>query len=280
MALHSCVAESANGCLIEERNGMRLLERRKGLVFGVANDRSLAWHIADHLITHGATCGFSYYPRANSEHRVRRTLEAGGVWDPWIHPCDVTKDEDLDAFFLAARQQFHTIDFVIHSVAFANRRYLQIGRFSQTPRAAFLEALDASTYSLIAVAQRARRLMPDGGSIISLSYYGGEKVIPGYNVMGVAKAALECTTRYLAAELGEQKIRVNTISAGPCRTLSSMAVGGIDDMFSWVEKKSPLRRNIESEEVGRTAVYLVSDLSSGVTGETVHVDAGYNVVGL
>jgi enoyl-[acyl-carrier protein] reductase I len=259
---------------------MGLLDNRKGIVFGVANDRSLAWHMAKHLREHGAVCGFSHLPGEKMARRVQKTLEAEGLLDAWLFPCDAGKDEDLDALFEAAGRHFGSIDFVIHSMAFADREYLQIGRFADTPRHTFAQALDISAYTLIAIAQRARKIMPNGGSIIAMSYYGAEKVIPGYNVMGVAKAALEACTRYLAAEMGAYGIRVNTISAGPCRTLSAMAVGGIDDMFAWVEKKAPLRRNIETEEVGRTAVYLVSDLSSAVTGENIYVDAGYNIVGL
>lgn len=259
---------------------MGLLDGRKGIVFGVANDRSLAWHIAKHLMEHGATCGFSHFPGEKMARRVQKTLEADGITNAWLHPCDVGRDEDIDELFAAAEKQYGTLDFVIHSIAFADKDYLQIGRFAETPRQTFLQAIDISAYTLIAIAQRARRLMQKGGSIVAMSYYGAEKVIPGYNTMGVAKAALEACTRYLAAELGSQGIRVNTISAGPCRTLSAMAVGGIDDMFSWVEKKAPLRRNIETEEVGRSAVYLVSDLSSAVTGENIYVDAGYNIVGL
>ncbi|MEP0841820.1 MAG: enoyl-ACP reductase [Phycisphaerae bacterium] len=259
---------------------MGLLDGRKGLVFGVANDRSIAFHIARNLAAHGATCGFSYLPGEKMERRVRKTLEDGGFAQPWMFPCDVGKDEDLDKLFEAVRRQFDAISFVIHSVAFADREYLKIGKFAETPRAAFSLALDISAYTLIAIANRARAIMPNGGSIVALSYYGAEKVVPGYNVMGVAKAALEASARYLAAELGRQNIRVNTLSAGPCRTLSAMAVGGIDEMFDWVEKKAPLARNIETDEVGKTAVYLVSDLSSGVTGENVYVDAGYNIIGL
>lgn len=259
---------------------MQLLEGKRGIVFGVANDRSIAYHIARNLIQHGATCGFSHLPGEKMERRVRKTLEDGGLRDPWLFPCDAGKDEDLDAVFDAVRRKFDTIQFVVHSLAFADREYLKIGKFTETPRGVFTQALDISAYTLIGVAQRARALMPAGGSIIALSYYGAEKVVPGYNVMGVAKAALEASSRYLAAELGRQNIRVNTLSAGPCRTLSAMAVGGIDEMFDWVEKKAPLQRNIETDEVGRTAVYLVSDLSSGVTGENLYVDAGYNVIGV
>ncbi len=259
---------------------MGLLEGRKGLVFGVANDRSIAWHIAKNLIDHGATCGFVHLPGEKMERRVRKTLQAGGVSDPWLLPCDASIDEDLDSVFAATAEKFDAIDFVIHSIAFADREYLKTGNFSQTPRDVFSGALDVSAYTLVAMANRAAHIMPKGGSILAMTYYGSEKVIPGYNVMGVAKAALEASTRYLAAELGEKGIRVNTVSAGPVRTLSAMAVGGIDDMFEWVEKKSPLKRNVEADEVGKTAVYLVSDLSSGVTGENIFVDSGYNIVGL
>jgi enoyl-[acyl-carrier protein] reductase I len=259
---------------------MGLLDGRKGLVFGVANDRSIAFHIARNLAEHGATCGFAHLPGEKMERRVRRTLEDGGFANPWVYPCDVSKDEDLDKLFEATRSEFDALSFVVHSVAFADREYLKIGTFTDTPRGVFTQALDISAYTLIAMANRARHLMPNGGSILGLSYYGAEKVIPGYNVMGVAKAALEATARYLAADLGRQNIRVNTLSAGPCRTLSAMAVGGIDEMFEWVERKAPMGRNIETDEVGKTAVYLLSDLSSGVTGENVYVDAGYNVMGL
>lgn len=259
---------------------MGMLDGRKGLVFGVANDRSLAWMAASNLIGAGAACAFAHLPGEKMERRVRRTVESGGVADPFLIPCDASKDEDLDACFDAVRQRYDTIDFVVHSIAYADREYLQQGRFADTPRAVFSQALDISAFTLIAMGQRARRLMPNGGSIIGMTYYGSEKVIPGYNVMGVAKSALECTSRYLASELGEQNIRVNLISAGPCRTLSAMAVGGIDEMFEWTQKKAPLRRNIEPDEVGRTSVFLVSDLSSGITGQSIFVDAGYNIMGL
>lgn len=259
---------------------MGLLDGKTGLVFGVANDRSIAWHIADHLIRHGATCGFSHLPGEKMARRVRKTIETGGVSDPWLYPCDVSKDEDIQAVFQAYREKFDRLDFVVHSLAFADREYLKIGNFTTTPREVFKQALDISAYTLIAVAHHARELMSHGGSIIALSYLGSEKVVPAYNVMGVAKAALEASARYLAAELGGRGIRVNTLSAGPCRTLSAMAVGGIDDMFEWVEKKAPLQRNIDTEEVGKAAVYFVSDLSSGVTGENHYVDAGFNIIGV
>lgn len=259
---------------------MSLLDGRRGLVFGIANDRSIAYHIAKNLIEHGATCGFAHLPGDKMERRVRKALEDGGVTDPWLIPCDACSDEDLDKAFAAVKERFDTIDFLVHSIAYADREYLQIGKFHQTPREVFAQALDISAYTLIAMANRAADIMPNGGSIIAMTYFGAEKAVPGYNVMGVAKAALEASTRYLATELGERGIRVNTISAGPIRTLSAMAVGGLDEIFDWVEQKAPLKRNIDADEVGRTAVYLLSDLSAGVTGENIYVDAGYNVVGV
>jgi len=259
---------------------MKLLEGRKGLVFGIANDRSIACHIAKAFLDEGAACGFPYLPGEKNERRVAKALEENGVRGAWLLPCDVSKDADLDATFAATRERFGTIDFAVHSLAFADRAYLKHGTFALTPREVFAQALDISAYSLVAIARRARELMPRGGSIVGMTYYGSEKAVPGYNVMGVAKAALEACVRYLALELGEIGIRVNAISAGPIKTLSSMAVGGIDEIFGWVEKKAPLHRNVTPEEVGRTAVYLVSDLSSGVTGENIFVDCGYNIVGL
>ena len=259
---------------------MGLLDGRKGLVFGVANERSIAWHIARSLVAEGAVCGFSYLPGEKNERRVRQTIERGGVKNPWLYPCDVGKDEDIAAVFEAARREYDAISFVVHSVAFADKEYLKIGRFTATPRQVLTQALDNSAYTLIAMANAARQIMPAGGAILALSYYGSEKVVPGYNVMGVAKASLEASARYLAAELGRCNIRVNTLSAGPCRTLSAMAVGGIDEMFEWVQKKAPLQRNIDTEEVGKSAVYLISDLASGVTGENLYVDAGYNTMGV
>ena len=259
---------------------MGLLEHRRGLIFGVANDRSIACYVAKNLAAEGATCGFPYLPGEKNERRVRRALNDAGFTDPWMLPCDATIDDDLDATFAAAKERFDTIDFAVHSIAYADRAYLKPGKFTETPRDVFAQALDISAYSLVAIAHRAKELMPKGGSIIAMTYFGSQKAIPGYNVMGVAKAALEASARYLALELGDHGIRVNTISAGPLRTLSSMAVGGIDEIFDWVAGKAPLHRNIETEEVGKTAVYLLSDLSSGVTGENLFVDAGYNIVGL
>jgi enoyl-[acyl-carrier protein] reductase I len=259
---------------------MGMLDGQRGLIFGIANDRSIACHIASCYLAEGAACGFPYLPGEMNERRVRRALEEQGLTDPWLLPCDVSKDSDLDAVFAAAQERFNTLDFLVHSVAYAQRAYLKTGKFAETPRGVFAEALDTSAYSLLALAQRAKPLMSEGGSIVSMTYFGSLKAVPGYNVMGVAKAALEACTRYLALELGEFGIRVNAISAGPIRTLSAMAIGGIDEIFEWVERRAPLRRNVDGGEVGRTAVYLASDLSSGVTGECIFVDAGFNIVGL
>jgi enoyl-[acyl-carrier protein] reductase I len=264
---------------------MSLLAGKKGLILNIANDRSIAAHIANNVVKQGATCGFGFLPMDNaekSERRVRKAMTEYGFPDAWLAPIDVSKDEQIEQFFAAARQQFGTIDFLVHSLAFADRAYLQKdeGNFTSTPRAVFSQALEISAYSLIALTRAALPLMPGGGSVIALSYLGGEKVVPGYNVMGVAKAALEASARYLAYDLGSKKVRVNIVSAGPVRTLSAMAVGGIDEMFAHVERKAPLKRNIDADEVGKTAVFLLSDLSSGITGETIYVDSGFSTVGL
>ena len=264
---------------------MGLLDGKTGLILNIANDRSIATHIASNCIKHGARCGFGFLPMDNiekSQRRVKKAMEENGFGDAWLFPCDVASDESIEKFFAGVRDQFGKIDFLVHSLAFADRNYLKKdqGVFTSTPREVFKQALDISAYSLIALTRGALPLMPDGGSIIAMTYLGSEKVIPGYNVMGVAKAALESTARYLAFDLGNKKIRVNTISAGPVRTLSAMAVGGIDEMFAHVERKAPLHRNTDGDEVGKTAVYLLSDLSSGVTGENIFVDCGFNIVGL
>jgi len=259
---------------------MGLMDGKRGIVFGIANDRSYAWFITKQLIEQGAECCFTNLPGDKMERRVRSAVKELGIEDPWLMPCDASKDEDLDEVFDKLKEDFGQIDFIVHSIAFADRQFLEIGNFHTTTREAWSQALDISAYTLLAMTQRAVPLMSEGGSIISMSYYGGEKVIPGYNIMGIAKSALEHTTRYLAAELGEKNIRVNSISGGPLRTLAAMAVGGISEMFDHQAKKAPLKRNIEGEEVGNTAVYLLSDLSSGVTGEIIYVDAGFNIVGL
>ncbi len=259
---------------------MGIMDGKKGIVFGIANERSYAWYITQSLIQQGAECAYTHLPGAKMERRVRNAVKELGNEDPWLMSCDASSDEDLDAVFTKLGEDWGKIDFVVHSIAFADRQFLEIGNFHTTTREAWTQALDISAYTLIAMSQRAAPLMTDGGSIISMSYYGGEKVIPGYNIMGIAKSALEHTTRYLAAELGEKNIRVNSISGGPLRTLAAMAVGGISEMFDHQANKAPLKRNITGEEVGNTAAFLLSDLSSGVTGEIVYVDAGFNIVGL
>jgi enoyl-[acyl-carrier protein] reductase I len=268
---------------------MGLLDGKKGLILNIANDRSIAWHIGHNAIQHGAECGFGYLVMGDADKSLRRAKKSledigakGGADSIFLHTCDVGSDESMAAYFAAAKAKFGQIDFLVHSLAFANKDYLkkEQGVFTNTPREVYSQACDISAYSLIALTRHALPLMPNGGSVVAMSYYGAEKVIPGYNVMGVAKAALESTARYLAYDLGEKKIRVNCISAGPIRTLAAMGVGGIDEMLEYTPKKAPLKRNIDADEVGKTAVYLLSDLSSGTTGETIYVDAGFNNVGL
>ncbi len=259
---------------------MGFMQGKKGIVFGIANDRSYAWYITKQLVEQGATCAFTHLPGEKMERRVRSAVAELGINEPWLMPCDVGSDADMDAVFDRLKADYGTLDFIVHSVAFADKQFLELGKFHTTTRQAWSQALDISAYSLVAMAQRAKPLMTNGGSIVSMSYYGGEKVLPGYNVMGVAKAALEHATRYLAFELGPQQIRVNSISGGPLRTLAAMAVGGIAEMFEHQERKSPLKRNITGEEVGNTAMFLLSDLSTGITGEIIYVDAGFNIVGL
>jgi len=259
---------------------MSLLAGKTGLVVGIANERSYAWHIAKSLAAHGAKCAFTHLPGERNEYRCKRAVADIGITDPWMTPMDASKDEDIDAAFARYAESFDRMDFLIHSIAFAEREYLQVGKFLSTTRAAYLQAMDISAYTLLALAARAKPIMAKtGGSILGMSYYGAEKVVQGYNVMGVAKAALEATGRYLAAEMGPDKIRVNIISGGYLRTLASSAVGGTDKLGDAVPEKAPLRRNVEGEDVGKTAVYLCSDLSSGVTGETIYVDCGINIIG-
>jgi enoyl-[acyl-carrier protein] reductase I len=261
---------------------MGLLEGKTGLVVGIANERSYAWHIAKSLTEHGARCAFTHLPGEKNERRTRRAVDELGIKDPWMAPMDAGSDADTDSVFAQYAEKFDHMHFLVHSIAFAEREWLSPGKFTATPRAAYLQAIDISAYTLLAMARRAHPIMArsGGGSIMCMSYYGGEKVVPGYNVMGVAKAALESTARYLAWELGPDKIRVNTISGGYLRTLASSAVGGADALMDANVQKAPLRRNVDGEDVGRTAVYLASELASGVTGETIYVDCGVNTVGL
>ncbi|MEL6739878.1 MAG: enoyl-ACP reductase [Planctomycetota bacterium] len=261
---------------------MGLLTGKKGLVVGVANDRSYAFHIAKSLTEHGATCAYAHLPGEKNERRTRKAVEKLGP-DPWLHPCDAGSDESLESLFNAYGSAFDgKMDFLIHSIAFAEREWLQPGMFRHTPREAYLQAVDISAYTLAAMAKHADPMMQaaGGGSILAMSYYGGEKVVPGYNVMGVAKAALECTARYLASEMGEHGVRVNVISGGYLRTLASSAVGGTGTMEDHALQRSPLRRGVEGDDVGGTAVWLVSDMSAGVTAETIYVDCGVSSIGV
>ncbi len=254
-----------------------MLAGKKAIVFGVANDHSIAWAIAQAFARAGATLALTYVNEA-IERRVRPLAEALGV--STVLPCDVSRDEDVRATFDAVREQWGGLDILVHAVAFAQREDLK-GRFLDTSREGFRLALDVSAYSLIALARAAEPLLvPRRGSILTLTYFGAEKVVAGYNVMGVAKAALEASMRYLAWDLGPSGVRVNAISAGPIRTLSSAGIGGFKTMLHHHEERAPLRRNVSAEEVARAALYLSSELGEGVTGEVLHVDAGYNIVGL
>ena len=255
---------------------MKLLEGKKALIFGVANKRSIAWAIAQTLYEHGAEIGLSYgIPQL--EKRVFPLAEQLGV--TFVEKCDVSSDEEIEDVFAKAAEYFGQIDILVHSVAYAPSEELE-GMFVDTSRAGFNVAMDISVYSLVALTKAALPLMAEGGSILCMTYYGAEKVVPHYNVMGVAKAALEASMRYLAAELGPRDIRVNAISAGPIKTLSAAGIAGFRKMLRYVGERAPLRRNIDQKEVGQTALWLCSDLSSGVTGEVIYVDAGYHILGM
>jgi enoyl-[acyl-carrier protein] reductase I len=260
---------------------MGMMDGKKGLIFGVANDYSIAWAIAELLHKEGASLGFTHLPDKDPaspkmERRVRKLVDPIGA--KMLVPCNVQEDADLDRAFAVAKETFGELDFVVHSVAYAPIDDLK-GPVYGVSRDGFKLSMDISVYSLMAICGRAKDLMPNGGSIITLTYLGGERVIPGYNVMGLCKAALESSVGYLAHELGTQKIRVNALSAGPIKTLSSSAVKDFDTMLQAYDQMSPLRRNVDTEEVAQTALYLLSGMSSGVTGETLHVDSGYHIMG-
>jgi enoyl-[acyl-carrier protein] reductase I len=252
------------------------MQGKKGLIMGLANDRSLAWGIARALGDQGAELAFSYQGEA-LEKRVRPLAQELGS-DTLIN-CDVSDMQALDKAFDELKQKWETLDFVVHAIGFSDKNELR-GKFVDTTIDNFLMTMNISVYSFIAVAQRARAMMKPGGSLLTLSYYGAEKVIPHYNVMGVAKAGLEASVKYLAMDLGPEGIRVNAISAGPIKTLAASGIGDFRYIMKWNEYNSPLRRNVTIEDVGGAGLYLLSDLSSGVTGEIHHVDAGYNVVGM
>jgi len=254
-----------------------LLAGKRGLIMGVANERSLAWGIAAACAAQGAELAFTYQGEA-IEKRVRPL--AASVGSDLLAPCDVAEDGSIDAAFAAVAARWDRLDFLVHAIGYADKQYLR-GRYLDTPRAAFLQAMDISCYSFTAVTRRATEMMPPGGSVLTLTYLGAEKVVPHYNVMGLAKAALEASVRYLAADLGKSQIRVNAISAGPIRTLA--AAGGIGDfryILRWNQYNAPIARNVTIEDVGGAGVYLLSDLASGVTGEVHHVDCGYHIVGM
>ncbi len=253
-----------------------LMQGKRGLIMGLANDKSLAWGIAQKLSEAGAELAFSYQGEV-MEKRVRPLAESLGA-DVLID-CDVSDMAALDAAFAALAAKWPTIDFVVHAIGFSDKNELR-GRYYDTSLDNFLMTMNISAYSLVAVTRRAMAMMPDGGSILTLSYYGAEKVVPHYNVMGVAKAALETSVRYLANDLGPRNVRVNAISAGPIRTLAASGIGDFRYILKWNELNSPLRRNVTIEDVGGSALYFLSDLSSGVTGEVHHVDAGYHLVGM
>jgi enoyl-[acyl-carrier protein] reductase I len=253
-----------------------LMQGKRGLIMGVTNDRSLGWGIAAACAAQGAELAFTYQVEALGR-RVRPLAESVGSQRLFL--CDVGDEASIDAAFAALREQWDGLDFLVHAIAFADKQYLR-GRYLDTPREAFTQALDISCYSFIAVAQRAVPMMRAGGSLLTLTYVGAERWTPHYNVMGVAKAALEASVRYMAADLGSQGIRVNAISAGPIRTLASAGIGDFHYILRWNQLNSPLQRNVTIGDVGGAGVYLLSDLSSGVTGEVHHVDCGYHIVGM
>ena len=260
----------------QENHSKGIMHGKRGIVMGVANDRSIAWGIADAIAKQGAEIAFTYQGEA-LQKRVIPLAESVG--SDIVIPCDVLSDEAIDRTFDLLKEKWNSIDFIVHAIAYSDKEELK-GEYVDTTRENFYKTMDISVYSFTAVAQRAAAMMPDGGSMITLTYYGAEKVMPHYNVMGVAKAALESSVRYLAADLGDNKIRVNSLSAGPIKTLAASGIGDFRYILKWNQYNSPLRRNVTLDDVGGCGVYLLSDLSTGVTGETHHVDCGYHVVGM
>ncbi|WP_343609049.1 enoyl-ACP reductase FabI [Novosphingobium sp.] len=253
-----------------------LMQGKRGLIMGLANDKSLAWGIAKKLHEQGAELAFSFQGEA-LEKRVRPLAEQLG--SDLLIDCDVADMDALDTAFDKLKERWDTIDFIVHAIGFSDKTQLR-GRYYDTTLDNFLMTMNISAYSLVAVTKRAREMMPNGGSILTLTYYGAEKVVPHYNVMGVAKAALETSVKYLANDCGPENIRVNAISAGPIQTLAARGIGDFSYIMKWNELNSPLRRNVTIEDVGGAGLYFLSDLSSGVTGEIHHVDAGYNIIGM
>ncbi len=255
---------------------MGIMTGKRGLIMGLANDKSIAWGIAKALAEHGAELAFSY----QGEQLLKRVQPlAAELGSDVVLPCDVTDNDSLDAVFESLKDKWGSLDFIVHAIGFSDKNELR-GRYVDTSAANFEMTMNISVYSITAVMQRAEKLMTNGGSALTLTYYGAEQVMPHYNVMGVAKAALEASVMYLAEDLGKQNIRVNAISAGPIKTLAASGIGDFRYILKWNELNSPLRRNVSIEDVGKSALYLLSDLASGVTGENLHVDAGYHVVGM
>jgi len=254
----------------------QLLKGKRGLIMGIANNRSIAWGIAKSAAAQGASLAFTYQGEALKKRVVPLAAETGS---DLVLPCDVTDHASMDAAFDTLREKWGTLDFLVHAIAYADKSELD-GRYVDTSEENFKNSLLISCYSFTAVAQRAEKLMTNGGSLLTLTYYGAEKVMPHYNVMGVAKAALEASVRYLAADLGQQNIRVNAISAGPIKTLAASGISDFRYILKWNEYNSPMRRTVSIDDVGGAGVYLLSELSRGVTGEIHHVDSGYHVVGM
>ncbi|AXT25955.1 enoyl-[acyl-carrier-protein] reductase FabI [Ruegeria sp. AD91A] len=254
----------------------QLMAGKRGLIMGLANDKSIAWGIARALSNAGAELAFSYQGDA-----LKKRVDplAAQLASEIVLPCDVSDEASIDALFTALEEKWGKLDFVVHAIGFSDKNELR-GRYVDTSRANFKLTMDVSVYSFTAVMQRAERMMSEGGSALTLTYYGAEQVMPHYNVMGVAKAALEASVKYLAEDLGKDGIRVNSISAGPIKTLAASGIGDFRYIMKWNEYNSPLRRNVTIDDVGNSALYLLSDLSSGVTGENLHVDSGYHIVGM
>ena len=254
----------------------QLMAGKRGLIMGLANDKSIAWGIARALSDAGAELAFSYQGEALKK---RVNPLAAQLGSEFVLPCDVSSEQSIDALFTALELKWGNLDFIVHAIGFSDKNELR-GRYVDTSRANFNLTMDVSVYSFTAVMQRAEKMMQEGGAAITLTYYGAEQVMPHYNVMGVAKAALEASVKYLAEDLGKDGIRVNSISAGPIKTLAASGIGDFRYIMKWNEYNSPLRRNVTTDDVGKSALYLLSDLSSGVTGENLHVDSGYHIVGM
>jgi enoyl-[acyl-carrier protein] reductase I len=275
-AVRAMAYENGKSIAADTGTPMGLMTGKRGLIMGLANDKSIAWGIAKALAAEGAELAFSYQGEALLK-RVQPLAESLG--SSLMVPCDVADEASLDALFDTLKSEWGSLDFVVHAIGFSDKNELR-GRYVETSPANFAMTMNISVYSFTAVCQRAEKMMPNGGSLLTLTYYGAEKVMPHYNVMGVAKAALEASVMYLAEDLGRDGIRVNAISAGTIKTLAASGIGDFRYILKWNEYNSPLRRTVTQDEVGQSALYLLSDMSSAVTGEVLHVDAGYHVIGM